>query len=439
MFRPTIRCILLHVAVLPLAVLPWIWGANLWPIWLAAVCTLWMATMLDGILTPAGANVSVAVGTPPLLYIGQANQTLVVNVSAASPRPVAVDVLVQFSPLLEPASPFSVVAPPGARVASVLAVVPRRRGTARIESVWLRWHGPLRLAQRAQRRLFPNARLPIVSNVAHVRHAALRFHQDRQYLMGIKSQRFLGDGTEFESIRDYVPGFDIRSIDWKSSARHHALHSREYRAERNHQIVLAIDTGHLMIEPIDGMPRLDRAIQSALLLGFASLKNGDRVGLCAFDEHMHRFSQPVGGVRAFAHLQQLATELQYSTSETNFTLSLAELFLQLKRRSLIVLFTDFIDTVTAGLMVENVSRLARRHLVLCATIRDPELQRIAEAAPTTEAAMHRSILATDLIRERARVLQQLRRLGVHVIEAGPAEAPTAVVNRYLELKRREMV
>src|SRR5690606_30673162 len=116
--------------------------------------------------------------------------------------------------------------------------------------------------------------------------------------------------------------------------------------ERDHQIVLAIDTGHLMSEPTAGIPRLDLAVNAALLLAFMSLRGGDRVGLFGFDSEVRRMLEPVSGPRAFAHLQRAAAELDYNAEETNFTLGLTTLAHRIRHRSLIVVITEFIDTVT---------------------------------------------------------------------------------------------
>jgi uncharacterized protein (DUF58 family) len=116
-----------------------------------------------------------------------------------------------------------------------------------------------------------------VPDVGSVRRAALRHFSSPQAFLGSKTERYVGDGSEFESLRQYVPGLDTRSIDWKASARHRKLVCRRFRAERNHQLVLAIDSGHLMTVPIEGTTRLDHAIHAALLLSYVALRSGDRV------------------------------------------------------------------------------------------------------------------------------------------------------------------
>jgi uncharacterized protein (DUF58 family) len=280
--------------------------------------------------------------------------------------------------------------------------------------------------------------IPVVPNVRAVRDVALRLTTiDAPF--GIKAQKQQGDGSEFDALRDYVPGLDRRSIDWKHSARHRALVCKEFRTERNHQIVLAFDTGHLMSEPMVGIPKLDHAINAGLMLTYMSLRGGDRVGLFGFDAIVRHATAPVGGMHNFWRLQQASSQLSYCQDETNFTLGLTNLLGRLNRRSLVILMTEFVDTVTAELMVDNLKRLSGRHLVIFVTLRDTDLSETVDADPHAFSDVARAVIADDFVRERTIVLERLRRLGVHCIDA-PAEAISMeLVNRYLLIKRQDLI
>ena len=278
----------------------------------------------------------------------------------------------------------------------------------------------------------------MVPNVAAVRRAALKFHAPDSPF-GAKPQSQQGEGSEFSALREYVPGLDHRSIDWKHSARHRNLLCKEFRTERNHQIILAFDTGHLMSEPLDGIPRLDHAINAGLLLGYNSLRAGDRIGLFAFDSQVRLLAVPAGGIGGFPRLQRASAQLDYRRDETNFTLGLATLLGQLRRRSLIIVFTEFVDTVTAELMVENLQRLAARHLVIFATLRDPSLSAALDLAPRDLKTMTRAVVADDFLRERRVVYQRLERLGVHCLEAPAVGIGVDLLNRYLVIKQKELI
>src|SRR5262249_28603934 len=156
------------------------------------------------------------------------------------------------------------------------------------------------------------------------------------------------------------------------SAKNRKLVSKEFQIERNHQIIFAFDTGRLMLEPINGVARLDHVIKSGLLLAWISLRNGDHVGLFGFDARIRHYVSPSRGLPWFAHLQRAAARLAYHAEETNFTLALADLNARLKRRALIVLFTEFIDTTTAELLLDSVQRIGNRHAIIFVTLRDPK-------------------------------------------------------------------
>ena len=145
----------------------------------------------------------------------------------------------------------------------------------------MRWRGPLGLVEIMPRRSTLDVITEVVPNVRGVQTAALQFITN-EAIFGEKVQQ-KGEGTEFEALREYRPGHDIRFIDWKHSARHRKLLTKEFRTERNHHIVLAFDTGHLMMEPLGGIPRLDHAINAGLRLGWVSLRAGDLVGTFGFD------------------------------------------------------------------------------------------------------------------------------------------------------------
>ena len=211
---------------------------------------------------------------------------------------------------------------------------------------------------------------------------------------------------------------DLGDIDWKQSARHAKLIGREYRTERNHHVLLALDTGRLMSAPTARGPKVDQAINAALLLAFAGLKLGDRVGLFAFDSKPRVASGVVSGAQAFPLIQRLAAGIDYSTEETNFTLGLTTLAGRLDRRSLVVVFTEFADPTSAQLMIENVARLLRTHMVLFVVFRDEELEALVEAEPLEPDDVSRAVIAAGLVHVSATSSSPAcKRLGARLVDA----------------------
>ena len=317
------------------------------------------------------------------------------------------------------------------------------RGTAVLERIWTRWQGPLGLVWR--QRIDPlQSEFPVTSDTQMVRDTAAEiFTKDAN--IGQKLQRLRGDGTEFDGLTEWLPGMDKRSIDWKHSARHGTLLSREFRTERNHNIVFAFDSGHLMAEEVENvetgeaMTKLDRALNAALLMAFVSLKIGDKVGIYAFDERPYLYAPAIGSTRSFAQIRRVSAKVDYSTAETNFTLGLSQLAQNLQRRTLIVVFTDFVDSTQAELMVENMSRLLKRHIVIFVAFRNTALDKlITQDAESPEDAAA-SLIGDGLMRERDIVLRRLERMGVNVIDANAETLNMKVLNTYMLLKARNAI
>ncbi|MGC3997612.1 MAG: DUF58 domain-containing protein [Anaeromyxobacter sp.] len=395
-----------------------------------------LAIGLDVLLAVPGRHLQAEVTLPDRLAVGDPGEAVV---TLRAPRAAGrTEVLLDLHPDLEPQPAAAVHVPGGEGARLAIPLLARRRGKPTVDALWVRWTGPLGLTSRT-RRVHLGRAVPVTPNLKPVRAAAFRYFASQTVEVGAQVERFLGDGSEFDALREYVPGLDPRAISWKASARHRELLVQEFRAERNHQVVLALDTGHLMAEPLDGIPRLDHAVSSALLLSYVSLRMGDRVGFYGFDRTARAWAEPQGGLGAFPRLQALSAGLDYSTEETNFTLGLTELSTRLRRRSLVVVFTDFVDTVTAELMLENLGRLARRQLVVFVTLRDPALDRLALAGPRRLGEVYRSVVAADFVRERERVLARLRRMGIACVEAAPGQLSARLVNRYLDIKRRELI
>lgn len=434
MTHPTaLGAVALGVAV-PLALIAalvapasWLFGVA----WLGVVLT---AFGLDVLALLSGRRIVAQPRCPAALHVGEREHATIV---LRGERAAAFDVLVDWEGPAAPGEPVAVPAN-GETTAEVrFPIRTERRGIVRLRAVWLRCAGPLRLAARIERRPL-DVELPVLPNIVAVKREALMF-ASADAPLGAKPQHQKGSGAEFEALRDYAAGLDSRAIDWKHSARHRRLVCKEFQTERNHHVVLALDTGRLMGELASGVTKLDRACTALLVLGYASLKAGDRVGFCAFDARMRAFLTPTGGLSALARMQRACAAIGYNMEETNFTLALTELGGRLTRRSLIIVATDFVDTVTAQLMVDNIGRLAKRHLVVFATLTETSLTGHVAAELDGLEDVARAVVAHDLLRERRTVLARLARLGVLCVEAPVERLGPELVNRYLTIKARDLI
>ena len=325
----------------------------------------------------------------------------------------------------------------GADGIATLAASALRRGAAQIASLDIRWLGPLGLVWLLRQTRIAHTILisPSLGNLRSDSVALL----SRDARTGMMAQLDTGPGGEFEALSEYQPGIERRRIDWKQSARHQLLLAKEYRVERDNNIVLAFDCGRSMVEPIGGLPRLDRAITAGLLTAWAALKMGDRVTLCGFDAQVRQMTAPLTGSGSFAAIKRAAASLDYAAAETNFTLALSTLAQRLNRRSLIILFTDIVDPTSAELMLRSIGRLLANHVLLCVVIRDDDLEDLVAAAPVAADDVSRAVIAAGLLRERRIVLGRLRAMGVEVLEAPWRALGPALAQRYLDTKRRQLL
>ena len=312
-----------------------------------------------------------------------------------------------------------------------------RRGVWQIDRLWLNWSSRFGLIEYSHRAALGVA-IMVSPNIRRVRSGEIDVAV-RSALYGTRENVLVGEGSEFHQLRDFSRGMDPRSIDWKHSARHRSLLGKEMRAERNHSIVLALDNGYLMREEIAGLPKVDHHIAAMLSLAWAGVLGGDRVGLFAFDARPRVFEPPEGGRGAFIKLRSAAARLEYRSVETNFTLAMAHLHERLRRRSLIVVFSDFVDATTAELMVENVAMLNRQHLIVFATLRDPLLSALAEGPPGSLGDVARAVSAAQMLHERRLVFERLARIGVLCIEADQQALTGRLISTYLTIKARELV
>lgn len=434
MIYPTARAVSLAAFGAPIALVLALVAPGWWALagaWLAFLLSL---ILIDAVIGPGRGAVSLTLETPIAVGVGARGRMAVrVAFDGASPR--AAELAVETNVRLR-AAPDRI----GLRFSDGVAqgeavLLPVRRGEGVIVALWLRWRGGLGLVWK-QVRDAPARRIAVTPDIRGVKTQAIRLFA-REATFGLKTQLETGDGAEFHALRHVEGATDPRAIDWKQSARHGVLLAKEFRVERNHPVVFAIDTGRAMSEPLLGSPRVDQAINAALLLAYVCLKTGDLAAAYGFGERPGGFSGLVPGVAGFPRLQRHLAQLDYGDGETNYTLGLTSLGAVLKRRSLLVIFSEFADATGAELMVENLTRLLRRHVVLFVVLRDETMEATAAAPPGDAQAVTRAVTAHALIRGRQAVIARLARLGVRIVDAPAAQIGPALISGWLDLKRSD--
>lgn len=324
---------------------------------------------------------------------------------------------------------------PGEPAEFALAFTPPARGAYDFGDVGVRMTGPMGLAGRQV--LLPAAqRVRVYPDLTAVRGYALLARKGALREMGMRSMRWLGKGTEFESLRDYHEGDDYRDIDWKATARRGKPVVREFEAERSQTVVLAIDAGRLMVARVGALTKLDRAINAAVLLAYLAMRAGDNVGLLVFARDVQTYLPPRKGRRQFLALIEALYAVEERVEEPDYAGALRYLATRLGKRSLVVLFTELVGTEPSARLLDVLSSLARRHLPLVITQRNQVVEGMAIAEPAGEADVFRASVAQDLLHDKGAALGLLHGRGALVLDVVPETLSVAAANRYLEIKAR---
>uniref|UniRef100_A0AAU3GY06 DUF58 domain-containing protein n=1 Tax=Streptomyces sp. NBC_01401 TaxID=2903854 RepID=A0AAU3GY06_9ACTN len=322
--------------------------------------------------------------------------------------------------------------PAGERRRLTTLLRPSRRGDREADRITVRSFGPLGLATRQGYHRVPWT-VRVLPPFTSRKHLPSRLARLRE-LDGRTSVLTRGEGTEFDSLRAYVPGDDTRSIDWRATARQSAVAVRTWRPERDRHILIVLDTGRTSAGRVGDVPRLDAAMDATLLLTALATRAGDRVNLMAYDRRVRAQvrGRTAGGDVLSTVVSTLAT-LEPELVETDaHGLSTAALS-HAPRRSLIVLLTGLDAAPVEEGLLPVLPELTRRHTVLVAAVADPHVEAMAQARGTVDAT-YEAAAGTQAQAQRRRTADQLRRHGVTVVDAAPNDLAPALADAYLALK-----
>jgi len=436
---PTPRLVLLALGPLAFGIAMAI-DSSMLPLMLAADAALVLLALIDAMLA-SGRAVVVARESPAVLSVGRANpvrlqlrsiarRSLDVTVVDDRPADVAVHNL-----------PARVTLTPRGRATAVYHLSPSRRGAVELGDHHVRYPSPLGFWQR-QLRLPARSALKVYPDVTAVRVYELLARQSRENLL-VRAVRLRGGENEFERLRDYGRDDEYRNIDWKATARRGRLIVREYQQERNQTVVCLLDCGRLMTAESEGLAQLDHALNAVLMLSHVAARAGDQLGLMAFDARVRSYLPPAGGRRAAQRVAHAMYDLHANMVETDFEAAFMELTKRLRKRALVVLFTQVIDDVSAQAVLRQVRGLRPRHLPVCVLFRDPDLDRLAEPpaglAGAPDGDLYVGAAAAEAIVWRERLVRDLKVGGALVLHVPPRNTTPAVINRYLQIKAQHLL
>jgi uncharacterized protein (DUF58 family) len=321
--------------------------------------------------------------------------------------------------------------PDGESTRVVTTLVPTRRGDRRADRVTLRSFGPMRLAARQVSLVLPG-RLRVLPEFASRRHLPSRLARLRE-LDGRTAVQVRGAGTEFDSLREYVIGDDVRSIDWRATARRSEVVVRTWRPERDRRVMIVVDTSRTSAARIGDLPRIDASLEAALLLSALASRAGDRVDLIAYDRRIRAQVAGASGPRLLPSLADALAPVEPALVETDWPGVVAAVQQRLSQRALVVLLTSLEPAAVESGLLPVVGPLAHDHTVVLASVADPEVAAL-RAGRTTSAEVFDAAAAERTELERAAVTVRLRQRGVEVVDALPDELAPQLADTYLALK-----
>lgn len=317
-------------------------------------------------------------------------------------------------------------------------VIPPERGVFAFAGIHVRVEGPLGLGARSV--LVPAGQeVKVFPVLQPLRYADLATYRRTSHLWGLTRASRLGEGREFEELREYVEGDDPRKIHWKATARLDRPIVQEFRPEKNQNVILVLDTGRLMCALTEGKTKLDHAMDSAVQLAHAAMAGGDQPGLLAFAEGVLCFVPPGRTPAQFRRILEGTLPLRPRLVEPQYEKAFLWLRSRIQRRSLVVIYTDVLDEAASENLLDAVALLKPRHLPLCIAVRETEWDAHLNRPVTDLGDLYERSVLQETLRRRKGALKRLLQKGVMAMDLPASELTPGVMGRYLEVKRKGMI
>lgn len=405
---------------------------------LLANLLLLAVAVLDLFISPTPADLQIHREIAEVLSVAAANPAKLV-IKNCSSYEIHIKVHDDPGPLCDTERlPQSLTIRPSQQAEVSYIVRPRRRGASDMPEVHISFPTRLGLWQRRQARPLKTP-IRIYPDIRAVYKCELMARRNRLAEIGVRLVRMPGQGREFERLREYRYGDEIRQIDWKATSRQRQLITREFQVERNQNIVILLDCGRFMRNEFDGVSLLDHALNSAIMLSYIALGQGDNVSLLAFSERVERFIKPVRGRPGIQQILRSTYDIKASDSVSDYNLALEYLVTAQRKRALVVLITFVTDELQLKVIGESLRLKSLPWLPLCVLLQDTALRTLADRIPDTDLDVCHTAAAAQILSGQTREAALLRESGVMLIDTPPELLSERLINEYLSIKARNLM
>lgn len=399
---------------------------------------IFAAALLDLVISPSLRLIEVSREVADVMSVGARNvvkiwltnrnrQDVDLEFHEESPQPCETEGL-----------PFAVTLSPLKARYRTYHVKPQHRGPNRFGDVFLRCRSRWGFWTFFDQRPLEKA-VRVYPDIQAVHGIELLARRNRLAETGLKLSRLRGRGSEFDRLREYRREDEYRHIDWKATARHQELVSREYVVERNQNILIVLDCGRSMCNEVGGISHLDRALNAAIVLGYVALRQGDNVGFLAFSNRAERWVRPVRGALGIQTIIRATYDLEPRYEASDYGLMVEELRRRFRKRSLVVLLTHALDDLHLGAISRHLKELRSPHLVLGSFLRNVPLYERVNAVPTTDVDAFQIAAAAEMLHAQTVQIAELQKSNLLVLDTLPEDLSASLISRYLDIKARHLL
>ena len=363
-----------------------------------------------------------------------------VEIANHLPRDISLVIKDEYPPQMQPSGAREARLEVDAQTSAALvyALTPPKRGRFEFGLVAVRYLSRWRLVW-TQTHVGTPVTVKVYPNMRRAREAELRALGARSFVAARRKSQWRGEGRDFESLRDYVRGDEMRHISWTATARRGKLVTRQYQMERDQTILIALDAGRLMTARIENETKLDSAVHAALALMSAAARAGDNAGLLVFSRRIQAYLPPKRGAEHLDAALEALHAIEPEMVEPSYSRAFEFIAANSRKRSLVVVLTDLVDEEGSRELLTSLKLLRPRHLPLVVTIADRDLKAVVREIPQDESELFRQSVAEEIIHLREAALRLVEAQGGLALDVTAAVLAPKLLETYLRVKERGLL